>query len=411
MWIVEHIREAWQIIRRNKIRSILTMLGIIIGVLSVIVIMSVGQGAQSLVLNQVKSLGSNLVGVLPGKSEDSGPPAAAFGIVVTTLTADDAKALMKSNSSIVSATGYVRGAATMNSGEATTDSSFVGVSASYLDVEDAIVAQGRFFTEDEERGIGRVVVLGWQVAKDLFGDQEALGRSVKIKRVSFQVIGVMGERGTGGFQNQDDQVFVPLPTAQKLLLGINYVNFVRAKIDDAANVEPAIEDMKVLLRERHNIDTPENDDFSVRSTNQGLDALTQVTNALRYFLAAIAAISLLVGGLGIMNIMLAAVEERTGEIGLRKALGATNANIIIQFLVETVTITFVGGLIGLVGGIIISILVALIAQNMGYSWELVISLQSIVLGCGVSIAIGLIFGVVPARRASRLNPIEALRYE
>jgi ABC-type antimicrobial peptide transport system permease subunit len=388
------------------------MLGIIIGVTSVVVIMSVGAGAQGLVLNQVKSLGSNLVGVLPGKSDDNGPPASVLGIIVTTLTTEDSEAFVGPEFPYVSAsTPYVRGNATFTSGDNQTDANYVGVAASYPLVEEITVANGRFFTAEEDKGVARVAVLGSETAEKLFGDLDPVGRLIKIKRVSFRVIGVVEKRGVSGFQNQDNQIFVPVTTAQKLLLGINYVNFVRVKVSDAQYVDQTIETMKEVLRARHDIDKPENDDFSVRSTNQGLEALTSITNALKFFLAAIAAISLIVGGIGIMNIMLAAVEERTKEIGLRKAVGATNRIITLQFLIETITITFVGGVIGIILGTLISVLVATVARSQGYVWDLVITPSSIILGCSVSIAIGLIFGITPARRASRLSPIEALRYE
>ena len=411
MNILENIRSVWHLIGRNKIRSFLTMLGIIIGVMAVIVVMSVGAGAQSLILNQIKSLGSNLVGVLPGKADEKGPPASAMGVLITSLKADDVKALMKEYPHFTAGTGYVRGTDTILWGDQKTDTTFIGVGSQLPDVEDAKVASGRFFTDDEDKSMVRVAVLGSQVAKDLFGDQNPLGADIKIKKTTFNIIGVMAERGVSGFQNQDNQIYVPLNTAQKLLLGIDYISFARLKVDTAGNVNDSMEATKIILRERHKIDKPEDDDFSVRSMAQGLDTVTQITNALEFFLVAVAAIALVVGGVGIMNIMLAAVQERTREIGLRKAVGAKSRQITIQFLIETVMITFLGGLIGIILGILISYTVAKVAQAQGYSWDFVISWPSILVGCCVSVGIGLIFGLGPARRASRLDPIEALRYE
>jgi putative ABC transport system permease protein len=408
----ENIKNSWNILRRNKVRSFLTMLGIIIGVMSMIVILSVGAGAQSLILNQVKSMGSNLVGILPGKSDDNGPPVAVFGVVITTLTYDDAQALVMGDFPAIKAVAaYVRGSDTVTWLENKTDTTFVGTSYSYLEVEDTKVEKGRFFTDEEERGLAKVAVIGSDVAEDLFEDTDPIGQYIKIKKQNFIIIGVMRSRGVSGFQNQDNQVFIPVTTAQKLLLGINHVSFIRAKIDTAQQVDPALEYIRSTLRERHNISNPEQDDFSAESANQGLETLLNITNALKFFLASISAIALLVGGIGIMNIMLAAVQERTKEIGLRKALGAKSRTIIGQFLIETMFITFIGGVIGIVLGTVISVLVATIAKSMEYDWDLVISPFSIILGCGVSISIGLLFGITPAKRASKLSPIEALRYE
>jgi len=408
----ENIQSVWRQIKRNKVRSFLTMLGIIIGIISVIVIMSVGAGAQSLILNQVKSLGSNLVGVLPGKSDPKGPPAQAMGIVVTTFKNDDVKAILNGgNSHIVAATPYVRGNDTVTWSGNKADTSFVGVSGQYTIVEDAQVASGRFFTEDENYSLARVAVLGSQTASDLFGQNNPLGEQVKIKKNNFTVIGVMKARGTSGFQNQDSQIFVPVNTAQKLLLGIDYLSFARFKIDDAAHVDDSMNYITEILRDRHDISNPDNDDFSVRSMAQGIEAITNITDALKIFLTAVASIALAVGGIGIMNIMLASVQERTKEIGLRKAVGAKNSNIVAQFLTESIMITFLGGIIGILLGAAISTIIAKVAVSMGYSWDLVISPLSIFLACFVSVGIGLIFGIVPARRASALDPIEALRYE
>jgi len=411
--LLKNIQSVWHLIERNKVRSFLTMLGIIVGIMSVIVVMSVGAGAQSLILNQVKSMGSNLVGVLPSKSNSNGPPASALGIVVKTLTLSDINYILNSKdfSHIVAGTGYVRGVDTVTWEDQKTDTTFIGVSADLIVVEDTGVSRGRFFTAEEDRTQARVAVLGSAVAKDLFGENNPIGQQIKIKKTNFNIIGVMRPRGSSGFQNQDNQIYVPINTAQKILLGIDYVSFARFKIDAAENINDSMDYITQVLRERHNIDSPEKDDFFVRSMAQGVESIMKITNALKVFLTAMAAISLLVGGIGIMNIMLAAVEERTREIGLRKAVGAKNKNIIIQFLIETVVITFLGGLIGIILGILISFVVARVAVNMGYNWDFVISLWAILLASSVSIGIGLLFGIIPARRAAHLDPIEALRYE
>ncbi len=412
MRLSETIHSSWHILGRNKVRSFLTMLGIIIGIMSVIIVMSVGGGAQSLILNQVKSMGSNLIGVLPGKSEEKGPPASVFGVAITTLKDEDGEAIMQSgNPHLIAYTSYIKGTDTVTWGDNKSDTTFVGVNASLPIVEDTDVSSGRFFTDDEERSMTKVAVLGSQTAKELFGDEDPLDKQIKIKKTNFLVIGVMKSRGVSGFQNQDTQIFVPLKTAQKLLLGIDYVSFLRIKVDSGDNVDDGILFAQDILRDKHNITNPEDDDFSVRSMAQGLEVLTTITNALKIFLVAVAAISLVVGGIGIMNIMLAAVQERTREIGLRKAVGAKNFHITQQFLTETALITLIAGIIGIAAGVLISVLVAAVARNQGYQWDLVISPLSIIVGCLVSVGIGVLFGILPAKRASKLSPIEALRYE
>lgn len=391
------------------------MLGIIIGVAAVIIIMAVGAGAQSLVLSQVKSLGSNLIGALPGKSEGEGPPASAMGIVVTTMTYDDIVALRdkKTNPYLLAVAGHSRSVGTLTWQENSYDTNLDGTTESYLEVEGGEVATGRFFNEEEEKNLARVVVLGSTVKKELFGESDAVGQRIKVKKQTLEVIGVMKERGKVAFQDYDDQVFVPLSTMQKVILGVNHIGLLRAKVDNENNVDLAIEDMTVTLREQHDIrdNTGTSDDFTVRSAAQALDILGTITNALRFFLTAMAAMSLVVGGIGIMNIMLVSVTERTREIGLRKAIGANTNNILTQFLIESSFITLLGGLIGIAFGVLVSFLVAVIAQKLGYSWDFLVSFFSIFLATTVSLGVGLIFGLYPARKASKLDPIEALRYE
>lgn len=411
----QSLRTSITALLANKVRSFLTMLGIIIGVGAVIVIMAAGAGAQGLILNQVKSLGSNLIGILPGKAEEDGPPASVYGIVITTLTYEDALALRngKNVPSVTALAAYVSGVGTASWGSAKYDTNLSGTTGSYVAVEGGELESGRFITEEEEANLSKVAVLGSAVKKELFGESEAVGQRIKIKKHSFEVIGVMEERGTVAFQDYDDQVFLPLKTAQKLILGIDYVSMIRAKVDSEENIEQAIRDMELTLRERHGIADPTggSDDFTARSMAQALDMITAITDALRYFLAAMAALSLVVGGIGIMNIMLVSVTERTREIGLRKAIGANNFNIMSQFLIEAVIVTLIGGIIGIIGGSLASYLISVVINFLGYDWDFILSPFSIILAAVVASAVGLVFGIYPARKASRLEPVEALRYE
>ena len=399
----------------NKARSVLTMLGIIIGVAAVIIIMALGAGAQSLILDQVKSLGTNLIGVLPGKSEDEGPPASAMGIVITTLKYEDLLAISKKKNvpSLVDAIGYTKGVGTVSWKANTYDTNLSGTTASYPVVEDGEVESGRFFTKDEERNLSRVAVLGSTVKKELFGVSQAVGQKIKIKKHTFEVIGVMKERGSVAFQDYDDQVFIPLKTMQKLIAGVNHLGLIRAKVDHGDNIEKAMRDVEITLRDQHNIkdQSGDEDDFTVRSAAEALDMIGAITDGLKYFLSAIAALSLIVGGIGIMNIMLVSVTERTREIGLRKAVGANNYRIMLQFLIESVTVTLIGGTVGIIFGIVISYLISAAVHFLGYNWAFIVSPLSIILAVVVSSIVGLIFGIYPAYKASRLDPVEALRYE
>src|SRR3989338_2489447 len=372
-------------LRANRLLSFLTMLGLIIGIGSVVLIISIGAGAQSLILQQVNSLGSDLVGVLPGASDEAGPPAAVFGIQVKTLVNDDVKALLNDPRTyhIVAASGYAQG-------------------------RGKVVYQNRSIDSGTYTG---VVVLGSAMSEELFQGDDPVGQSIKIGRETFRVIGEAKERGTVAFTNQDNQVFIPLNTAQKIMLGWRHLSLIRARVDDAAAIDQTLEGIKQVLREKHKLDSDQEDDFSVRAAVQALDLLTQITDALKFFLAAIAALSLLVGGIGIMNIMLVAVTERFREIGLRKAVGARRRDILNQFLIETLVITAIGSVIGIAGGAAVSALITVAARALGYEWAFIVSLPSILLAVGVGLAIGLAFGFYPARRAAKLDPIVALRYE
>jgi len=398
-----------------KFRSFLTILGIVIGVASVIIIMAIGQSAQALILDQVSGIGSNLIGILPGASDEKGPPAAAMGIKVDTLKYSDLEALRngKNVPEISDAAGYVMGSIGANYKENNLTASFTGTTASYINVENSEISEGRFLTKDEENNMSRVAVVGKNIVRDLFNGEDPIGKTFKMKDQNFTVVGIFKEKGSGGFgtSSVDDSVFVPLLTAQKLLMGINHIAFVRAKAKSADLVSYAIANIKTTLRERHGIDNPIDDDFSVRDQAQAVEMIKKITNVLKYFLLSIGTISLVVGGVGIMNTMLIVVNQRIREVGLRKAVGAKNKDILTQFLMESSTISFFGGVIGIILGIIISFIAALVMQALQYTWPFMISWQSIAVAALVSIGIGILFGVYPARKASQISPMEALRYE
>lgn len=411
MKLSETIKLSFSVLRTNKVRTLLTGLGIIIGIASVIVIISAGAGAQSLITNQLNAVGTNLVGILPGASDENSAPASAMGIVVTTLKYEDAEAIAREVPNISAVSSYNTGIATASWQGNTSDASFNGVMTSYPEVEDVKLGVGRFFSQEEDNSSARVAVLGWQVAEDLFKGQSSIGQRIKIGKEFFEVVGVMEKRGAAGFQNPDKLIFIPANTAQKIMLGVRHVNYIRAKINAPKNIDAAVEDIRLLLRDRHGLRESTIDDFSVRNTKDAIETLNSITDALKFFLAAIASISLLVGGVGVMNIMLASVNQRIREIGLRKAVGAKRRDIMIQFLAESITLTLFGGIVGIIIGSLVSMLVAVIANYLGYDWDLVVSPLSIFMGFAVAVLVGVVFGIYPAQRAAKLNSIEALRYE
>jgi putative ABC transport system permease protein len=407
------IKISYNNLMAAKFRSFLTIFGIIIGIASVIIVMAIGASAQQLIINQVSGAGSNLIAVLPGASNDKGPPASALGIVTTTLKQADLDAILlkKNVSNVVAASGYVSGISTAKYRNNSAESNFQGVSADFISVEKNDLKYGRFFTAEENIGLARVAVLGATRAKQLFDTEDPIGKVFSLKDVNYTVIGILDAKGGSAVSNPDELVYIPLLTAQKIMLGIDYLNFLRVKIDTAENVDRATADIKYTIRTMHRIKNPSDDDFSVRNTAQALSIITNITNVLRYFLTGIAAISLLVGGIGIMNIMLISVNQRIREVGLRKAVGARNRHIIVQFLIEAIFITMIGGIVGIILGVLISFIASVVIVALGYSWEFLISFSSIMIATLVSALIGVLFGIYPARKAAKISPMEALRYE
>jgi len=410
------IKNSLQSLLVNKTRSFLTVLGIIIGVCAVIIIMSIGAGAQDIILSQVKTLGSDIISVLPGgRQDENSPPASVMGISITTLNLEDLEALRNKINvpDLGVAYGLLRSNGTLSWENFTYDATISGVSSDYQAVEGGELSSGRFFSISEGKSSAKVVVLGSTVKKEIFGDSDAIGKRLRIKKHNFEIIGVMKERGTVGFQDYDDQVFVSVKSLQSFIVGAKHLSLIRAKAIDSKYLDRAVLDIEATLREKHDIydNDGKNDDFTVGSAKEALSAFTSITDAFTYFLIAMASLSLLVGGVGIMNILLVSVKERTREIGLRKAIGASKPDIVKQFLTESLFLTLIGGLVGVVLGVIFSWIIAQVIIYLDFDWNYIISWQSITLALSVSTLIGLVFGLYPAIKASKLDPIEALRYE
>jgi putative ABC transport system permease protein len=408
--ILASARIAVRALRVNKLRSALTMLGIVIGVGAVIAMVAVGSGAQARVAEQIQSLGANIIIIWPGTVNQGGVRLGAGA--QATLSEDDAWAIQRDIQLLQVVAPYVRGGAQVVYSNLNWATGILGVTPEYFAARDWEVISGRPLTREEVDGASKVALVGQTVARNLFGDEDPLGQVIRIKKVPFTVIGVMDRKGQNTWgQDQDDQILIPLSTAKTKVLGGNQakgraVGGITIKVREAALMKEAEQEIRELIRQRHRIQPFQDDDFNLRNLSEVLESQEAASRVLTTLLAAIASVSLLVGGIGIMNIMLVSVTERTREIGLRMAVGARGRDILTQFLVEAVTLSLIGGAIGVGFGLLASHAIAYFAE-----WRTLLQLDAILLAFGFSAAVGIFFGFYPARKAAGLNPIDALRYE
>ncbi len=396
----------------NRSRSFLTILGIVIGITAIIIVMSLGQGAQGLILGQIQSIGSRTIAIVPGREPTS--PTDFLATFTDSLKDTDLTALRnKSNvphASLVMPIVFGSDAITWQTN--TYQATILGTTEQFTDIYDVTAAEGESFSADDVASLANIVVIGKKVEDKLFDGSSAIGEKVRIKNHTFRVIGVLASTGQLSFLNFDEAVLMPYTTAQTYLFGIKYFNRMVVEADSNSTVDETVSDVTATLRNDHNITDPAKDDFFVQTQASAMQTVSTILNVLTLFLAAVAAVSLVVGGIGIMNIMLVSVTERTREIGLRKALGATQNDILSQFLLEAVILTGIGGVIGILLGGSISFAVAFVLSKVfGLNWQFILPLSAVLLGLGVSSGIGLIFGIYPAREAAKKSPIEALRYE
>lgn len=401
-------RISLRALRANKMRSGLTMLGIIIGVGAVIVMLAVGSGASRRISQQIASMGSNLIIIMPGSSTAGGLRMGAG--TQSTLTLSDAEAVARECTAVADVAPMHTGAAQIVYGNQNWATGIEGSGPGILNVRDWTLAAGRPFTDQDVRSATKVCLLGRTVADNLFGSADPLGQIIRIKKIPFVVIGVLAPKGQSMMgQDQDDTVIVPITTAQRKIFGTRLPGMVRhivVKARSADEMAAAEAQITELLRERHRLTPREENDFTVRNLTQIMQAAEQSTRIMALLLAAIASVSLLVGGIGIMNIMLVSVTERTREIGIRMAVGAKTWDIRLQFIIEALTLSLIGGVIGIVLGVTGAKLLSVLA-----GWSTVISVLSVLLAFGFSGLVGLFFGFYPAYKASQLNPIDALHYE
>ncbi len=390
---------------RNKARAALTMLGIVIGVAAVIAMLSLGAGASKEIQDQISSLGSNVIIIHPGSTTQGGVRAGHGS--ATTLTSDDSVAIQNECSAVLQTTPTLRTVAQVVSATQNWATAIYGAGPSYFDIRSWKLKSGEYFTQPDTDGAANVCVIGQAVADNLFGSQNPIGEIIRIKNIPFKILGILEEKGqTTWGQNQDDTIIAPFTTVQRKIMGVTYIQGIMASTRSPSDEKRAIDQITALLRQRHRLRQDQDDDFHMRSQSDISSAYEETTKTMTTLLGSIASVSLLVGGIGIMNIMLVSVSERTREIGIRIAVGARSRDILLQFLIEALVLSVIGGVIGIGLGVGASKTITYFA-----GWKTVIYPSSIILSFSFAALVGIFFGFYPARRASLLEPIEALRYE